>query len=162
MIKYNYNSKEDVAKPTLMSSRKEESIVNIEKREPTGQFEVTEEMKQKEPVIKIRGNNNKENQPKIGETYINEEHQYNLPQVSFNNKKMNMSNSGAMIKSSIIKDNTVSIMKKSKLPSVNKSFIPKTNKVFITKKFTSPHLGDMKSSVNVGLGGKKNISRITN
>ena len=46
-----------------MSSRKEESIVNIEKREPTGQFEVTEEMKQKEPVIKIRGNNNKENQP---------------------------------------------------------------------------------------------------
>lgn len=160
--KYNYNSKEDVAKPTLMSSRKEESIVNIEKREPTGQFEVTEEMKQKEPVIKIRGNNNKENQPKIGETYINEEHQYNLPQVSFNNKKMNMSNSGAMIKSSIIKDNTVSIMKKSKLPSVNKSFIPKTNKVFITKKFTSPHLGDMKSSVNVGLGGKKNISRITN
>lgn len=159
--KYNYNSKEDIAKPTLVSSRKEE------KREQTGQFEVQPinieqpEIKQKEPIIKIRGNNN-ESQPKIGEIYINEEHQNNLPQVSFNNKKLNMSNSGAMIKSSIIKDNTVSIMKKSKLPTVNKSFIPKTNKVFITKKFTSTHLGDMKSSINVGLGGKKNTSRIVN
>ena len=65
-----------------------------------------------------------------------------------------------MLKSSIIKGNKSSILKNSELPHVNRSELPFVGKITVSNNFEANQVGDMKSSVNVGLAGKKNASII--
>ena len=93
----------------------------------------------------------------IYETYINDNHEEPIPVR--NQKQYDLKNPGTLLRSSIIKNNNRSMIKKSGLPTVNRSYIPKANKVIMSKDFNNDG-GELKASINVGLGGRKTGSRI--
>ena len=145
---YNYKGQEDIDKADLL---KEKEIVvepvNVEVEKP--------EVEVKAPVLK---GGRKKNIP-IGETYITESKE-EVPPVTFTKNKVALNNSGTMLKSSIIKGNKSSMLKNSELPHVNRSELPFVGKITVSNNFEANQVGDMKSSVNVGLAGKKNASSI--
>ena len=144
---YNYKGQEDIDKADLL---KEKEIVvepiNVEVEKP--------EVEVKAPVLK----GGRKNIP-IGETYITESKE-EVPPVTFTKNKVALNNSGTMLRSSIIKGNKRSMLKNSELPNVNRSVLPLVGKITVSNNFEANQVGDMKSSVNVGLAGKKNASRI--
>ena len=144
---YNYKGQEDIDKADLL---KEKEIVvepiNVEVEKP--------EVEVKAPVLK----GGRKNIP-IGETYITESKE-EVPPVIFTKNKVALNNSGTMLRSSIIKGNKRSMLKNSELPNVNRSVLPLVGKITVSNNFEANQVGDMKSSVNVGLAGKKNASRI--
>ena len=135
--RYNYGYNEDIPKVDLLKQQEAPEKVIVEKvQEP--------EFEQKQPIG-------------IGETYINDNHEEPIPVR--NQKQYDLKNSGTLLRSSIIKNNNRSMIKKSGLPTVNRSYIPKTNKVIMSKDFNNDG-GELKASINVGLGGRKTGSRI--
>ena len=147
--RYNYQGKEDIDKADLAKS----SEVIVEVPEPINVDVVKPELKGKGPALKTK-------KPfVIGEEYISDNHQEEIPAITFNKKKVELNNSGEVLRSSIIAKNR-SMLKKSNLPSVYRSDIQGMNKITISHNFDKSQIGDLKSSVNVGMAGKKNSSRI--
>ena len=147
--RYNYQGKEDIDKADLAKS----SEVIVEVPEPINVDVVKPELKGKGPALKNK-------KPfVIGEEYISDNHQEEIPAITFNKKKVELNNSGEVLRSSIIAKNR-SMLKKSNLPSVYRSDIQGMNKITISHNFDKSQIGDLKSSVNVGMAGKKNSSRI--
>ena len=147
--RYNYQGKEDVDKADLAKSNE----VIVEVPEPINVDVVKPELKGKAPVLKTK-------KPfVIGEEYISDNHQEDIPAVTFNKSKVELNNSGEVLRSSIIAKNR-SMIKKSNLPSVYRSHAQGMNKITLSNNFDKSQIGDLKSSVNVGMAGKKNSSRI--
>ena len=116
-------------------------------------------MRVAEPIVeKVQEPEFEQKQPiGIGETYINDNHEEPIPVR--NQKQYDLKNPGTLLRSSIIKNNNRSMIKKSGLPTVNRSYIPKANTVIMSKDFNNDG-GELKASINVGLGGRKTGSRI--
>lgn len=93
----------------------------------------------------------------LGETYIHQDKGNTYKESNAHVGK----NSGNMLKSSVIKANINSSLKQSNLPSVgNKCVLQNSSVIQINTKFDVKNIQNLKNSINAGIGGKKNASRL--
>ena len=154
---------------------------NVDKKEITNTIVLTEptNINVDDPKLRVRTQQNeninrlnndiayKENKAdntlnivNIGEKYIYQTKEKN---VELGKSQFKMKNSGTMLRSSVIRANNSSMLKKSALPTVgNKCALTTTTYIQIGENFDSRNVdaGNVKDSINTGIAGKKNESRI--
>ena len=153
---------------------------NVDKKEITNTIVLTEptNINVDDPKLRVRTQQNeninrlnndiayKENKAdslnimNIGEKYI---YQSKEKSIELGKSQFKMKNSGTMLRSSVIRANNSSMLKKSALPTVgNKCALTTTTYIQIGENFDSRNVdaGNVKDSINTGIAGKKNESRI--
>ena len=153
---------------------------NVDKKEITNTIVLTEptNINVDDPKLRVRTQQNeninrlnndiayKENKAdslnimNIGEKYI---YQSKEKSIDLGKSQFKMKNSGTMLRSSVIRANNSSMLKKSALPTVgNKCALTTTTYIQIGENFDSRNVdaGNVKDSINTGIAGKKNESRI--
>ena len=157
--RYNFNMPKfgpdgKVIKTNILNNRYDENNLNNQKV----QFDIATGAHTDNPVLRQR-NPSKENEipSQLGETYI---HQTKEKTYKENYAHVGKT-SGNMLRSSVIKANVNSSLKQSNLPSVGtKCALQNSSVIQINTKFDVKNFQNLKNSINAGIGGKKNASRL--
>ena len=177
MPKFDSNGK---VRTSINTNNTVHSSNNVDKKEITNTIVLTEptNINVDDPKLRVRTQQNeninrlnndiayKENKAdslnimNIGEKYI---YQSKEKSIDLGKSQFKMKNSGTMLRSSVIRANNSSMLKKSALPTVgNKCALTTTTYIQIGENFDSRNVdaGNVKDSINTGIAGKKNESRI--
>ena len=161
--RYNFNMPKfgpdgKVITTNILNNRNDEHNLN-NKNLGKVQFDIATGAHTDNPVLRQR-NLPKESEvlpSQLGETYIhqNKDKTYKENHVHFGKS------SGNMLRSSVIRANVNSSLKQSNLPSVgNKCVLQNSSVIQINTKFDVKNFQNLKNSINAGIGGKKNASRL--
>jgi hypothetical protein len=164
--RYNFNMPKfgpdgKVIMTTILNNRNDENNLNNKNEQHLGtvQFDIATGARTDNPVLRHR-NSPKESEvlpSQLGETYIHQ----NKNKIYKENHVHAGKSSGNMLRSSVIKANVNSSLKQSNLPSVgNKCVLQNSSVIQINTKFDVKNLPNLKGSINAGIGGKKNASRL--